>query len=218
MITSSAVVGALFLRLKVPSAAVGFLSSQTELAEQPWRIWTLVLVLLGYQLWRFLTDPAAKLAWDKTAEFFAMRFSDYASESLRKAVYAEILGRRRLGYPIELMGELPEGIGFDRKRSSVGIRVQDTSGAVLPWKSWAERNGRCQAPYELHEANGTRVWSSAISAKYVLPSWQPALWYLHAAHTTIWRSPDCQDLLVPVVLAAIATGGAVTRILYTVGA
>lgn len=218
MITSSAVVATLFLRLKIPSAAVGILSIRPDLAVELWRIWALVLALLFYQVWRFLTDPTAKLAWDNTAEFFTRRFSEYAPDSLRTAIHATVLGRRKFGYHIELMSELPEPRRLDTKRSVVGIRIQDSSGAILPWTVWTTRTGECQASYELHEADGRRSWSSFISAKYALPIWQPILWYLRAAYKTLWRSPDCQDLLVPVLLAALAAGGSGTRLIHSLAA
>ncbi|WP_155271608.1 hypothetical protein [Bordetella hinzii] len=218
MITSSAVVAALFLRLKIPSAALGYLSVQAELAVEPWRIWVLILALLAYQIWRFLTDPFAKAAWTGATDFFTSRFSEYAPDSLRAAVSAVIFGGRKVGYSIELMSDLPESTGFDPRGSKVDIRVQDSFGSIFPWTVWTARTGQGKATYVLHELDGSRHWSSALLFNYALPFWQPALWYLRAAHRTIWRSPDCQDLLVPILLAAVAVCGAIARLTQTLTA
>lgn len=218
MITSSAVVAALFLRLKIPSAAVGFLPIQTELVVEIWRVWVVILAILAYQTWRFVTDPSTKVDWSKATDFFTKRVGDYAPGSIGAAVRATIDGERRSRYQIELMGELPEANGFDLKRSLVGVRLQDSGGQLLPWDNWIRRTGECGVSYQLIEARGSRSWSSGISAKYTLPIWQPFLWYIRAAHSTLWHSTDCQDLFVPLVLAALAAGGSAARLVHLLGA
>lgn len=218
MLTSSGVVAALFLRLKIPTATVGFLPIHAELVVEVWRVWAIVLAVLVYQTWRFLTDPAAKLARAKATEFFTNRVGSYAPDSIGAAARATVHRRSKLGYRIELMGDLPDAEGFDPKRSLVGIRVQDSGGQILPWDTWIGRRGECGVFYELREMGGQRSWSSGVSAKYTLPIWQPISWYLRAAHATLWHSPDCQDLLVPLVLAVIAVAGSATRLLHLIGA
>lgn len=217
MLTSTAVCVAGYLELKLPPGIISGLSRDGSLLTDPHKVWIVVLVVLGYQLWRFFTDSDTHRALKNTQDFFDTRICRYAPRSHEKAIFATVRAKSRFGYKVVIPISIPpadSGISaVDWTGSKVAVITRDNTGEPHGAALWLSKNQQVRFHYNLIDLTGQRAVSSATVAEVEVRGIVLGMWSTRAALQTSLRSSDCQDWLVPAFIALSATTISMMRIL-----
>lgn len=203
MITATAVPITAFLGLQLPGSTLFGKISNDILIEDPWRLWIVILVVLTYQYWRFITDRDVQDAWLIIKDKFEQILTKTIENKIGSAVKRHFAGSWMRGYKIKLSEEVetPELIDWRKSKFSPGLTYLE--GAAMPPSKRFNRKGEVPLGYAL-EYEGNKATAGTISVKYELPEFEFWTCAITASVKTFSRIQELQDIAIPTVLAFVS--------------